>query len=188
MSLERRRRPGDRDRLVAMPPHDLAPASFSGHALELREQRAVVQHRRRVDVPVGGDDERGRALPVPRDEPCDHAARDERHVRQHHDRRPGAFRNVGDSGPQRPVDPLGVVGIDDRHARQSRELRAGALPFVAHDNDDWIETGADRAAHDPSQQRLAVELEEQLVSSHARRAAGGKHDAGHRAAAFSRHG
>ena len=81
-----------------------------------------------------------------------------------------------------------MVGIDDRHARQSREFCSGALRFVSHDNDDRIETGADSAAYDSSQKRLAVELEEQFVASHAGRAAGGEHDAGHRAASFSRHG
>ena len=49
-----------------------------------------------------------------------------------------------------------------------------------------LPAGVDPAAHHPLQQRLAVELEEQLVAAHAGRAAGGEHDAGHRATPFGR--
>ena len=82
--------------------------------------------------------------------------------------------------------PQRVVGIVDRRARQLRELRPGALRLVAHDDDDRIEAGAARATDHSLQQRLAVELEEQLVASHAGRATGGEHDTGHRAAPFRR--
>jgi len=172
-----------------MPLDDVLPTALAFGDGELWKKRPVVQHGRSIDPAVIRDDERRDAAAVRVDQGRDHLRCHERHVGEHHDRRvSGRLGRRPNAGPQRAVHATRELRIRHRPVRQAFERPLNEVGLVTEDDEQRIEACLRRAFDHLTHERLAVELQEQLVPAHTSGGARRQDDPGDRSGAFSRHG
>jgi hypothetical protein len=123
-------------------------------------------------------DQRGARRAIPFEERRDHGGRHVRHVGEDDDDRVRVMGGLPHARVKGRVEATRVVRVQDGATGEPVQLGPDAGLLVSEHDDHAVHAGFGGGAHGATNQRLATELEQQLVPSHARGRAGGKHDGG----------